>query len=288
MTDFLTGLTARSFGAVTAIRPRLASLFEPAHNGQTALEAAPPEQIVTAVASEVEAASDGERQTRPVPALLKDGRRNDAKRASNVLDDERGEQQDPVVAAQGRSFSLRSDSEDDASSRTSIHADETRQQEDPVIAVKVRPRRTLLSQAENSDVSHPLSFVRSDLRPPLEESTPKRVPAEAPGASPPRDDSSEVNNRGLVLPPKVVSELIAQMKNAASGINAGSGTPAREKARSASPALAAEPEPSVHVTIGRIEVRATSDSKPVGRPRAASPVMSLEDYLHRRTQRGDR
>jgi hypothetical protein len=35
-------------------------------------------------------------------------------------------------------------------------------------------------------------------------------------------------------------------------------------------------------------VRATSESKPVGRPRAASPVMSLEDYLHRRTQRGDR
>jgi hypothetical protein len=35
-------------------------------------------------------------------------------------------------------------------------------------------------------------------------------------------------------------------------------------------------------------VRATSESKNVGRPRAASPVMSLEEYLHRRTQGGDR
>jgi hypothetical protein len=69
-------------------------------------------------------------------------------------------------------------------------------------------------------------------------------------------------------------------------MNLESGRPKREKAVSAWPALAAEPEPSVHVTIGRIEVRATSESKQVGRPRTASPVMSLEEYLHRRTQRG--
>lgn len=54
------------------------------------------------------------------------------------------------------------------------------------------------------------------------------------------------------------------------------------------PAAAPQPAPTVHVTIGRIEVRATSPSVPPQGRRAAPPVMSLDEYLNRRTQGGDR
>jgi hypothetical protein len=44
-------------------------------------------------------------------------------------------------------------------------------------------------------------------------------------------------------------------------------------------------EPSVQVTIGRIEVRATKESSQPSRPASASPVMSLQEYLRGRAQR---
>jgi hypothetical protein len=49
-----------------------------------------------------------------------------------------------------------------------------------------------------------------------------------------------------------------------------------------------EPQPTVHVTIGRLEVRAVQTSQPAARPRAAAPVMNLDDYLKRRSQGGMR
>lgn len=49
------------------------------------------------------------------------------------------------------------------------------------------------------------------------------------------------------------------------------------------------PEPTVHVTIGRIEVRAVQSSQPSpAKPRASTPVMNLDDYLRRRNQGGAR
>lgn len=45
-------------------------------------------------------------------------------------------------------------------------------------------------------------------------------------------------------------------------------------------------EPTVHVTIGRIEVRATPQQTSTSRARSASPVMSLDEYLRRRSKRG--
>jgi hypothetical protein len=44
-------------------------------------------------------------------------------------------------------------------------------------------------------------------------------------------------------------------------------------------------EPTVHVTIGRIEVRAVQQSsQPASKPRPTQPVMNLDDYLRRRSQ----
>ena len=45
-----------------------------------------------------------------------------------------------------------------------------------------------------------------------------------------------------------------------------------------------QPQPTVHVTIGRIEVRAAQSSQSPAKPRATPPVMNLDDYLRRRNQ----
>lgn len=267
MTDFLTSLAARSFGTETAIRPRVASLFEPVRNGDTALrEQHAAEPMQTAIVREVEVESQGEpNMSKPTPPTLReDIQGRDAKHFADV---------NPAAAV----LPPREDSE---RRRTTVLADETREKEDTVFAAKTRPRRELSSHEENAIESEP------ELRSGSEDGAAKRASARAPAVSPARDEFVEKDHRGLVLTPKVATELTAQMRTAALAMNAGLSAPARERARMALPALAAEPEPSVHVTIGRIEVRATSEIKHTDRPRPASPVMSLEEYLHRRTQRG--
>ncbi|HSE23353.1 MAG TPA: hypothetical protein VLB68_16920 [Pyrinomonadaceae bacterium] len=48
------------------------------------------------------------------------------------------------------------------------------------------------------------------------------------------------------------------------------------------------PQPTIQVTIGRIEVRAVQTSQSPAKLRAATPVMNLDDYLMRRGQGGAR
>jgi hypothetical protein len=46
------------------------------------------------------------------------------------------------------------------------------------------------------------------------------------------------------------------------------------------------PEPTIHVTIGRVEVRATSEAEPRARRKEeAAPVMTLDEYLRKRGSR---
>jgi len=52
------------------------------------------------------------------------------------------------------------------------------------------------------------------------------------------------------------------------------------------PSLPSPPEPSIQVTIGRIEVRAVSPQASTPKERPTSPVMSLNDYLGQRSKRG--
>jgi len=46
------------------------------------------------------------------------------------------------------------------------------------------------------------------------------------------------------------------------------------------------PEPTIHVTVGRVEVRARSAPPPAPKERERSPVMSLDEYLRTRGKRG--
>jgi hypothetical protein len=224
----------------------------------------------TAIAREVEVESHGEkRMSRPTPALRQPERSSDALRSA----DER-----PVVAM---ARPPRGESERRSAV---VLPDGASENEDTTVVLKVRPRKAPLSLEEDAIESEP------DLRVQSEDGANKRTSAKAPALALPRDESFDREQRGLVLPPNLPSELTAQMKNAAWAMGVGPGTPARERAGSTLPAPAIAAEPSVQVTIGRIEVRAVSErgSKPAGRSRPASPVMSLEEYLHRCAQRGGR
>jgi hypothetical protein len=267
MTDFLTSLMARSLGTEPAIRPRVASLFEPVRNGDVTLREEPAaEPVETAVASEVEASSDGARKAnRATPSLREDRELSDGNYPA-----EEGSGAATVPQARGES----------GPRPTTVLAYKTRK-EDRVIAAAAPPRSTPLSEERAANFE---PVLRSE----PEVGMPKRGPAKVQDASAIGNESDEKGYRGILLPPQASTALTAQMKNAASAMNVGQSSSKRGNAAVASPAMAGEADPVVHVTIGRIEVRATSEGKPSERPRAASPVMSLQEYLHRRAQRGGR
>lgn len=97
-------------------------------------------------------------------------------------------------------------------------------------------------------------------------------PRETPTLSPPSESEEWVRrpNQGLLKP-------------SATSISPGYPSVARTEDP------ASRPEPVIHVSIGRIEVRATtSPQKQAPRPEIRSPVMGLEEYLHRRSGGQDR
>lgn len=51
---------------------------------------------------------------------------------------------------------------------------------------------------------------------------------------------------------------------------------------------AGQPQPTIHVTIGRVEVRAVQSSPAQTKSRTPTPVMNLDDYLKRRSQGNSR
>jgi hypothetical protein len=58
--------------------------------------------------------------------------------------------------------------------------------------------------------------------------------------------------------------------------------------RAATPQAAAAPEPTIHISIGRVEVRAAAAPAAVPRAARRSAVQSLDDYLDRRNRKDGR
>jgi hypothetical protein len=264
MTDFLTSLTARSFGREPAIRPRVTSLFEPVRNQNAAPREALSTDPETPILNEVEQESDRERQvSRPMSALREDVNARNVPRPANAS---------PISAV------VPPPQVDAAARITAVFVNPREEEKKNIPPTNKSPANRTPQPDENVKEPAPL------LHPYLPENAPKRAVTSLPVAARTHDELSVQEHRGLVLPPKAATDLTAQMKSAASAMNAGLNVAPRNKTITDSMALA--PEPSVHVTIGRIEVRATSETKQLSRSRSASPVMSLEEYLHRRTQRG--
>jgi len=125
------------------------------------------------------------------------------------------------------------------------------------------------------------SMDRSIERPVLDAAAPSRDASmvSSPSAKATRPRLVELHEESTVAPSVIAPERLGASRKASEGRQH---TDARE-----STAHAAD-EPSVHVTIGRIEVTAVTEARPTKRAAPARrPPLSLDDYLAQR-RRGER
>jgi|SRR5579871_5521360 len=253
MMDFVSSLITRSFTEQPVLRPRLASLFEPAANADFApAEAARSEdtRLVHEVEVDREATPNAERVARAV--------RHERPPAQN---------QSPVVAPMlsPGAMSLRFVpamveehlQERNAVSRARKAPSAVR--EEPEIGAAIEPRTKATDAASR----------------PFSASLPSA--ANAPERTAQRDPREQ-----LVIAPKAIPEIAVPHRRAESSREVQLPQGAQHRAATALRSLSTSSETTVNVSIGRIEVRAVSENKPAQRSRPASPVMSLEDYLQRR------
>jgi hypothetical protein len=308
MSGFLSSLAARSFGLETGIRPRLASLFELARGASSALYAAQAfAPAVTETAAETEAFAEGmheqipsrdahhpmhgvrgvrdagavsfEDPTRELGEIEADARRERGSRvAARPIPRETN-----LVSRSNEGENLlipisRYPAAPAVAKRSSAPAGEARTQDG-------------IAQTESSEFAPAASPMAQpgasaeEVRPAQRNGVPDRANANAqPAASNSNFETSE--SHSLVTPASTFAGLLEQMRNAASAMNAAAAAPAKGRATGSAAATDSAPESSVHVTIGRIEVRAVAENKGVSPARSASPVMGLEEYLHLRAQRG--
>lgn len=260
MSNFVSSLISRSFTEQPALRPRLTSLFEPAVSADFAHADAPPTRSAEPsfggeVAVESEAIPHAGHPT---------NRNHPASQVDHFRDEVSAPLSSRVVPAQ-----------------SSPASDEDPIQE-PVFA-SVRPHkapsRASLERENDSVVG---SFSLDE---PATRSLPTRV-------SVPTNRETAVQTEPrhqLVVATQSVPEIVVAPRSPAPHADAPIQTREQRRAASASPMMKAAAESTINVTIGTVEVRATTESKPTQRRAASpSPVMSLENYLQRRQQGGGR
>lgn len=285
MRDFFTGLAARSFAAETGVRPRLASIFEPARN----LAPAPMGLSVGREAEQEGIAAPDERQryktSRGPSAELH--LPTDALRASRELQrhnptrlsvEERSEDNRVKLVSSKRA------SDGQASAPDALR---------PAPVLGPSPENISAAAAMRAEISiETRAFApprpRAD-RDEIEAGIQRPVDASRVShdgrkrASVPAQEGKQENDLALARSAGAFADLAARMRDVASVMNA---APARRSDGGFDHRATSAAEPIVHVTIGRVEVRATAEAPREKRSRPASPVMGLDEYLRRTAQRG--
>ena len=256
MTDFLENLAARSFGSVSIIRPRVASLFEPLSVADAARDEEP-----HAIESESEHETDWLKRESRVTRQEQEN----ASRSANI----------PVPDVRSSPTGLaREGSQPETAASRAVRSDQS------LSAEQVGSFRSYKPHEANADRPEPKSRTVEDAVP--VHSGPKLM-APIPHVSSQEAQIVPVEPAPL-LPAAPIRKLATQMGESVRDIHirprtAGMPNPIAESAARSS-------EPDVHVTIGRIEVRAIPESSPKRSSRTSSPVMSLEEYLRGRAPRG--
>lgn len=287
MGNFLTNLAKRSFTAAGGMRPHRASLFEPAgfepassvsgtiHDSgeNTSLE------TISFSDAEVTAAAPGE-AARGSSAKIPVGRKSSGnadvsspeEKFQDISEDRPKQQSSLPVPSQRKALPARS------SQNIEIAQENVR----PVAAPGIQPTvimpspiESLLApvptmpgsgdqrslRKESSALASPVAPVMPEM--PLKEHRNRRSGQDAVSLS-------HIADRSLT-----VAQPVAPLARGRTQSKRTFGPPQQE------------PEPSIHVTIGRVEVRAeVSGQAPRRAERTSSPVMSLEEYLQRRAKRG--
>jgi hypothetical protein len=265
MTDFLTNIVTRNLGAVGAtatIRPRLASLFEPIR-GEVACMEMEAETIVTRPSAGLDRATTEARQPEhrppPAPANSREGAPATAVKG-------------PLLPSTAPLAPLR-----DSGSLETAPVERIVEHRESVPVSSHRPDEDSRSSISEPQVTPPVARPRSELQP---------IRRELVVPSPGREDSLEPAHHALLVPPRMTGTLAADLRRSLPPGRTRPQKSSRAAAEQAPPASSAEPD--IHVTIGRIEVRATVENTPARPSRPTSSAMSLEEYLRRRNQRGAR
>jgi hypothetical protein len=258
MSDFLTSLVARSFGTAPVIRPRVTSLFEPVRTDVAAqlrdsFGGRRGDTVEVRDEEVIGESAESRRAERPTPSPAK----IEAHRVEPVADEVRLAH----IAAP-------------AIPRLVPEPEPTAITEKIIEKTELRDWRNTRPPAD--DVDH---FPRPTANNREAAAVPSR---DGPASGPPVVSLrvSEKEKPGQLIPPKVIE----QMRLPDLAVSA---KPQRRRgeARDFTSGVSHEPEPTVHVTIGRLEVRATKESSHPARPSSASPVMSLDEYLRKRAHR---
>jgi hypothetical protein len=262
MNNFVSSLISRSFTEQPALRPRATSLFEPAVHADLAHPDAPPARSAeTPFANEVGVESEAIPNARH-PATIRNHRApqmehfHDANSAASLSS--------PVTQAHP------------AAARAEDRMPE------PVVA-SVRPHNPPSRGSHERESDSVIESFSLDERAPRSLPTRVTAPANHETALPTEPRSQ------LVVATQAAPEIVVAPQRPAPPSDDQIQTRGQRRAASASPVVKTPVESTVNVTIGTIEVRATTESKPAPRRAPfASPVMSLEDYLQRRQQGGNR
>jgi hypothetical protein len=320
MSDFLSNLVTRSVEAAPAIQPRLPSLFEPARPYMSSFaqasqgrEEAPQE---TPMKSDFEDAGKppSAPQERRAPAInaraermvnhesprltaqpmhADEPTRGQAVRMPDNVSPPRmgGTQRESSPAVQPAVAQSPPGQKPTRLSMPSSESSRGNSRPAQAPSVSAHERNAVIGDFVAPAILPRSSPAVPDQPTPQHSATRSEVPARvtqnssSPKIETPREFHAKVESHAqspLVESPRLRNEDMASRAQAAI---APASAPRFEFARHVPPAPhVSPPEPTIQVTIGRIEVRAVSQQSATPKERTASPVMSLKDYL--RSRRG--
>jgi hypothetical protein len=301
MSNFLSHLVTRSFGAATGIRPRVASLFEPATRLPGAFvdpgDGNPASESIAVQGAAETAGPDEEPEVnsgKNSEAPRRTGRRSSFRLAGSPP---AGDPSQEGFQAESELRSTRGTIQRSPNLAPADHADGAfRSVEKALLAASSYSQETLVvsSQAESKTwpatpmvvpLDHKISMEQERSAPPA--LRPAIVPD---GKSVSREGSRERSKDAAIpLSAQNAAQQAALLSNLVNHHAASRPANARAKQQSSLKFEGAQPEaePSIYVTIGRVEVRAELAGHATGRAeRKPSPVMGLEEYLRCRAKRG--
>ncbi|MBO0859244.1 MAG: hypothetical protein J2P21_12340 [Chloracidobacterium sp.] len=285
MNDYLTNLAARSLNPAPALRPRLRSRFDPVSPDPAKPLASTPDRI----------SLEKETETPYPSAIARDALRSGALAAPAPAPAPTEDENETIGPPIGppRETSMRGSSmpaDETTIARTHAHALSTirpepigifrNAAEDRAALDRSAPEIVESNEAEAAVQTSPLKTRRPQRDPRMHAEVLERVVINEviERREPGQIDDGALSESLLPAPKRsaISSQVIAQPRV----------TPFLEYRGEEK---AAPPAPTVHVTIGRVEVRATQltpQSSP--KPRPSRPTMSLDDYLRRRGEGGAR
>jgi hypothetical protein len=303
MADFLTNLAARVRGGADLVRPRLPAMFEPPQGGAGAfieMEIAAEDTARNGEGSPGDAQFAESPRANPADADLAprpSRRRPRPPENTSSIDETHTAARETAAIGEPATHVTRRTAMGATGAWVAPQAQRSGEPKERGAAII--DSRPIVPAAHPAELTaHAMSEQASsaaEIAPPRMQ--PPAAPADRTTAEPDRGhDVTRQHSTGLnvplsvtaiVEPPRAPPEAIDQTFFSSPPASRPPNPHVRPVWRSTSNVPASEP--TVHVTIGRIDVRAVSAAAPVaGKERDRSPVMSLDEYLRTRTPRGGR